>query len=394
MSQFDEVIERRGTCAGKYDGLELLYGNADLLPMWVADMDFKAPKEVVEAVVKRAEHGVFGYSMFGSYYTDAPIKWHEKRNHITYKKDSIFFTQSVLRSLNLAILGLTNEGDSVMISVPTYGLFAKVPKGAKRNWVSSHLRKTGNTYEIDFQDFEETIIQNEVKLYILCNPHNPTGRVWTEEELMTILSICKRHGVLVVSDEIHSDLIMPGQTFIPAMKVAREIGYDQSLMVLTAPTKTFNMAGLQVSYYIVENEELKQKMAEAKAYTYVSDLLNNFSYISMEAAYEYGDCYVDELTEYIYDNYRYMVRELEKQCPQVEVTDLQATYLTWLNVNYLNTTEEKLRVAMVEHGLAIETSQDFFEEEDLCIRVNLACPRETMVEGIKRLIAGINSFTK
>lgn len=392
MSQFDEVIERRGTCAGKYDGLKLLYGNADLLPMWVADMDFKAPKEVIEAVVKRAEHGVFGYSMFGSFYTDAPINWHEKRNNITYKKDSIFFTQSVLRSLNLAILGLTNEGDSVMISIPTYGPFAKVPAEAKRNWVGSHLRKTGHSYEIDFQDFEETIIKNNVKLYILCNPHNPTARVWTEKEIVTILSICKKHQVLVVSDEIHSDLIMPGQTFIPAMKVAREIDYDQSLMVLTAPTKTFNMAGLQVSYYIVENKELQAKMAEAKAYTHVSDLLNNFSYISLEAAYEHGDSYVDELTAYIYENYQYMSKELEQHCPTVEVTDLQATYLTWLNVNYLNTTEEVLRKTMVEHGLAIQTSQNFFEKDDLCIRVNLACPKESLKKGIAMLVNGINSL--
>ncbi|MDF0479023.1 PatB family C-S lyase [Vagococcus sp. PNs007] len=392
MNKFDEIIERRGTGSVKYDGLEMLYGDADLLPMWVADMDFKVPEEVTKALVERAQHGVFGYTLPDPNHTIAPVEWHEKRNSISYDRESIFFTSSVLCSLNLMIVGLTEEDDTVMMSMPTYGPFVKVPTGAKRNWVGSSLVKSESTYNYDFEEFEKQLIENDVKLYILCNPHNPTGRVWLEEEIERVLEICHKHNVIVISDEVHSDLIMPGHSFTPAMKVARKLGYSEEIVILTAPTKTFNMAGLQVSYYIVENEEYKVKINEAKDYTHVSDLLNSFSYVAMKAAYEHGSDYVDELTSYIYSNYLYMKEVLADKCEFVKVTDLQATYLTWLDVSSLGISEENLRVQLVKSGLAVETSQDFFEINDVCIRINLACPRSVIKEGITRLVSALNEL--
>lgn len=394
MSKFDEIIERRGSHCGKYDGLGLLYGNPDLLPMWVADMDFYPPKEVVEAIEKRAHHGVFGYSLFGSFYREAPVKWHQQQNDITYKEDSIFFTSSILKGLNLAVIAFTEEGDNVLLSMPSYGPFVHVTTGAKRNWIGTDLIMNGSQVEFDFEDFETKIINNDIKLYVLCNPHNPTGRIWTEDEIEKMMRICQKHNVLMVSDEVHSDLIMPGHTFVPAMKVARKIDFDQSLCVLIAPTKTFNLAGIQVAYYIVENEVLLGKIKEAEAYTHSSDLLNNFSCLAMEAAYEHGATYVKELTEYVYGNYKYMRSEIERECPQVVITDLQATYLVWLNVDYLNVTEDAMRDSLVAHGLALETSKDFFEHDKRYMRVNIACPRETVEKGTKLIIECLKDLEK
>lgn len=394
MSQFDVVIDRYDTSAIKYDGLAKLYGKSDLLPMWVADMDFQAPKEVVEAVVARAQHGIYGYALDGDYYKNYPVAWQEKQHHIKYDPNSVFFTPSVLSSLNLAILAFTEENDKIMMSVPTYGPFVNIPTAANRPWVGSDLKKVGDTYTFDWKDFEQKIVENDVKIYILCNPHNPTGRVWTEEELIKVINICQKYGVFVISDEIHSDLIMPGQTFVPLMKVARQLGYQAEVMIMSSPTKTFNLAGLQVSYYLLENQSRQDKMAKVANYNHVSGQLNNFAYISMVAAYEYGSTYVSELTSYIYENYLYLKEELASHCPKAALTDLQATYLTWLNVDYLEITEEALKDETIAQGLAIQTNSDFFEVNDVCLRINLACPRATLKKGVALLIASLKALEK
>lgn len=393
MSQFDEVINRRGTNSKKYDRLLVQYGDADLLPMWVADMDFKAPQAVIDALVKRAAHGIYGYPLEGAFHREAVVKWHEKRNGITYEPTTIFYTPTVVNSINLAILAFTEEQDSVMMSIPAYGPFVTIPENAKRQCVTNQLKVIEGEYVFDFPSFEAAIIKHQVKLYILCHPHNPTGRVWTAEELETLLRICQKHHVMVLSDEIHSDLIMPGQSFVPTMSVARKIGYSDRVMVLSSPTKTFNLAGLQVSYYILEDLELQKKLSAVRDYILSTDRLNGFSFVGLEAAYEHGDSYVDELTTYVYQNYLYLKAELSKHCPLVTVSDLQATYLPWIQVDKLGITEEALKAATQAHGLAIQTSGDFFQTEPLAIRINLACPRTIAEKGIDLLIKSLLSFS-
>lgn len=392
FSYFDQVIDRRGTIAGKWDGLDFMYGQSDLIPMWVADTDFRAPREVVAAVIERAKHGIYGYGFYGFAYKDGPIAWHEERNQITYKADSLYFTPNVVVSLNNVVRALTEEGDKVIVFNPTYGPLEKQPRYAKRQIVRAKLLKDGGRYEIDFQAFEELIREQAIKLFILCNPHNPTGRVWSEQELIKLVTICQRYGIPIVSDEIHSDLIMPGQTFTPIMAVARHLNFDQEVVMLSAPTKTFNMAGLQVSYYMTENKEYADKINQVKEYSHTSDLLNSFGYLALTKAYEHGADYVDTLNEYIFSNYEYLVCELKTHCPIAEVTKLEATYLVWIEVSSLELTGKELRSKMVDSGVAIQSGDDFFEEDGLFFRVNIACPRETLEQGLKAIVSCLKAL--
>lgn len=385
VDYFNEVIDRRGTISGKWDGLEVMYGQSELVPMWVADTDFRAPREVIEAVCERAKHGIYGYAFYGFPYKEAPIAWHQRRNQIAYEEDSLFFTPNVVVSLNNIVRALTEEGDKVLLFNPTYGPLEKQPVFANRQIVRARLLNPHSRYEIDFQGMEQLVKDHEIKLFILCNPHNPTGRVWTESELSQLLKICQRKGIPIVSDEIHSDLIMPGQRFTPMMKVARALEYEQEVIILNAPTKTFNLAGLQVSYYITENKAYVEKINQVKDYSHTSDLLNSFAYLAMTKAYEHGADYVDTLKEYVYDNYLYLVNELAV-CPFAKVTKLEATYLVWIDVSSLPLTGQELRGKMVASGVAIQPGDDFFEEEGLFFRVNIGCPRKTLEQGVQRIV--------
>ena len=389
---FDQVIDRRGTIAGKWDGLEFLYGNSDLIPMRVADTDFRPPREVVGAVIERAKHGIFGYGFYGFPYKDAVIDWHQRRNQITYQKDSVFFTPNVLVSLNNVVRALTEEGDQVLLFNPTYGPLEKEPLFAKREIVRAKLLKEAGYYEIDFNALTQLIEDHQIKLFILCNPHNPTGRVWAEEELIQLVTLCQANNIPIVSDEIHSDLIMPEQHFTPLMKVARALDYDQVVM-LSAPTKTFNLAGLQASYYITDNQDFVKKIDQIKAYSHTGDLLNSFAYLALSKAYEYGADYVDSLNEYLFSNYEYLVEEL-KPFSFVEVTKLEATYLVWIELLSINLTGKELRTKMVESGVAIQSGDDFFEEDGLFFRVNIGCPRETLKAGLKAIVACLSELAK
>ncbi|MGX7014451.1 MalY/PatB family protein [Vagococcus silagei] len=392
FSYFDKMVDRVGSGSAKWDGLELYYGKSGIVPMWVADTDFRAPQEVIDAIIKRAEHGVFGYSLTGEFYKDAPINWHLKRNNIEYKKENIFFVPNVVVALNNTLRAITNQGDTVLVLNPTYGPLEKQPIFTERKPVVSKMKKVGKVFKIDFEDFEKKIIDNDVKAYILCNPHNPTGRVWSKSELKQMFEICKKHNVIIISDEIHGDLIMPGNKYTPAMEVARKINYEQRLVMLSAPTKTFNMAGLQVAYYMTENKEFQEKINKVKEYSKTTDLLNSFSYIALEKSYEYGGEYVDTLTEYLYSNYNYLKSELAQKCPELEVTNLEATYLVWIDASKLPLSGPELRQKMVDYGVAIQTGEDFFEEDELYFRVNIGCPRETLEKGVAAIVSCIQSI--
>ncbi|MBP1042390.1 aminotransferase class I/II-fold pyridoxal phosphate-dependent enzyme [Vagococcus sp. BWB3-3] len=357
---FDKVIERRGTNSGKWDNWQT-EGTGQLVAMGIADTDFRPPREVVTAVIERAQHGIFGYGKYGENYRESVMDWHLKRHQIHYQKESIFFTPNVLVALNNVVRALTEEGERIMLFNPTYGPLEQQPLFAKREVVRARLLKKGNRYEIDMAALEE-LMATEVKLFILCHPHNPTGRVWTEPELKAIVTSCQRHGVLIVFDEIHSDIIMPDQHFIPLMAVARELNYNQNVISLNAPTKTFNSSGLQVAYYIAENPDHVEKINQVRAYSHTTD--------------------------YIYGNYHYLLQALAA-VPQVRVTALEGTYLAWLDVSALNVSEEDLRTRLVTSGVAILSNSDFFEE-NLFIRVNLATARQTLEKGVAALVQGLS----
>lgn len=396
ISYFDKVINREGTIAGKWDGREIIFGKKDIIPMWVADTDFRAPMELIEAMEKRVANGAFGYAFYGGKYTDVIIDWQERRNNVSYKKESIFYINNVVLTISTVVRALTAEGDNIIVSTPSYGPLIKAPTAARRNVIKFPMTRVGNKYQIDFEKFEKSIEENDVKMYILCNPHNPTGKVWTKEELIRVFEICQRHDVIVISDEIHSDLILPGYHFTPAILAAREVGWDDHLIVASAPTKTFNIAGLQVSYYIVENQDFIKKINEEREYSKASDLLGLFGLIGIIETYKNGDSYVDALTDYLAGNFAYLKQELAAKYPSAKVTDAEATYLAWIDVTYLTEkgiTPEKLKKSMVDHGVGIQTTEDFFAE-DLCFRINLACPRTTLEQGLACVISCLNELSQ
>lgn len=381
---FDKVIDRRGTNSGKWDDWKT-YGTGELIAMGIADTDFRPPREVLAAIIKRAQHGIFGYGKYGEDYRESVMAWQRERHQIGYEKESIFFTPNVVVALNNVVRALTTEGDRIMLFNPTYGPLEQQPLFARREIVRNRLLKKGNHYEIDREALEKQMA--EVKLFILCHPHNPTGRVWTEEELRVIVTSCQRQGVLIVSDEIHSDIIMPNQTFVSLMAVARELNYAQSVIILNAPTKTFNLSGLQVAYYIAENPDHVEKINQVRAYSHTTDLLNSFAYIALTQAYAHGAPYVDSMIDYIHGNYQYLLKAL-KMVPQIKVTVLEGTYLAWIDVSSLDLSEQTLRTRLVASGVAILSSKDFFEE-NLFIRVNLATARQTLEKGVAAIIQGL-----
>lgn len=232
------------------------------------------------------------------------------------------------------------------------------------------------------------VLMADVKLFVFCHPHNPTGRVWNEEELSGMVRCCQQQGVLIVSDEIHSDIIMPNQKFVPLMAVARELDYAQNVVILNAPTKTFNLSGLQVAYYVAENPDHVEKINQVRAYSHTTDLLNSFAYLALTQAYAHGASYVDSLIAYIYDNYHYLVSAL-RVVPWAKVTVLEGTYLAWIDVSSLNLSEQALRTRLVASGVAILSSRDFYED-NFFIRVNLATARQTLKKGVAAIVQALS----
>ena len=395
-SFFDQVIERKGTGSVKWDGCGPLYGADDLIPMWVADTDFRAPKELTDAMQHRLDNQIFGYANNSEMTLKKIAAWHEKRNQINYDLSHIFLMNNVVQAISTVVRALTVEDDSILVLTPSYGPLINTPTASKRQVFKLPMVRKNQQYQVDRDLFEQAIIEQEIKLFILCNPHNPTGKVWTHEELTGLFEICQRHNVKILADEIHSDLIYPDQMFTPAMQVAREIGWQQQLVITNAPTKTFNIAGLQAAYYIVENPTFIELIQEERAYTGVGDSLSIFGYLGIEVPYSQSENYVDTLMNYIQGNYHYVQEQLQQEIPQAKIIEAQATYLIWVDVTYLaekGVTKEQLKQAMVDHGVAISTGEDFFEEE-LFMRVNIGCPKAILTEGIKRMVSGLKYLSQ
>lgn len=394
MHKFDEIVNRRGTDSVKWNGQTTKYSSNDLFPMWVADTDFKTDTAIIDAIVARAKHGVFGYTSAEGLCHDAIIDWHQSRNNIVYSSESIGFSPSVLTTIQLLLHTVTEESDHVMIVLPTYGPFHSVTTNAKRQVVGVNLLDNDGKYMMDYEAMEGQIIAHDVKAFILCNPHNPTGRVWSEVELQKILEICKKHNVFVISDEIHGDIIMPGEKFTPAMSVARGINYADQIAIVTSPTKTFNLASIQVSYFMVDNPALKIEMQEKANYLGVMLGVNVFGLHALCAAYAHGASYVDTLNSYIYTNYEYLLTTVLSHYPTVRVTALEATYLVWVDLSALQVSEDEVQAAMQAAGISVQTKTDFFEEGTLHMRVNVATPFAQLVQGVEYIVAGLAKLTR
>ncbi|QOX63418.1 pyridoxal phosphate-dependent aminotransferase [Anoxybacterium hadale] len=380
---FDEIIERKGTNCIKYDFACERGKPEGLLPLWVADMDFRTPPEVVEALAKASQHGIFGYSEVKLPYFEAVHNW--LTEHIGWETEEgwLVKTPGVVFAISTAIRALTETGDSILIQRPVYYPFTHVILDNDRKLVNNPLVYENGRYEIDFEDFESKIKENDVKLFVLCNPHNPVGRVWTKEELIRMGEICVRHQVTVVSDEIHADFIYPGHQHLVFSSLKPE--FADLTITCTAPSKTFNLAGLQVSNIFISNKGLRREFRKEIGRTGYGQL-NTMGLIACQAAYEKGALWLQELKEYLIGNLSFIREFLNRELPEVVLVEPEGTYLVWLDFQKLGLTEKELEHLIVDKAkLWLDEGTMFGPEGDGFQRFNIACPRATLEAAFHQL---------
>jgi cysteine-S-conjugate beta-lyase len=381
-------VDRLGTNSMKWDALYESYGDEDLIPMWIADMEFKTPEVVIEAIKLRIEHGVFGYSFVPDSYYNSVINWEKNKHNYEIDKEWIRFSTGVVVGLYSFVNAFTKPNDSVIIITPVYYPFHNAVKDTGRNLVTSELINTNGVYTIDFENFENSIIENDVKLFIQCSPHNPVGRVWTEKELDKILSICKRHNVLVISDEIHQDIIIGDCKQIPSAIVSGG-EYANNLITITSPSKTFNLAGLLNSQIIISNEEIRSKY-DAYTETLHKTEVNIIGLTAAEAAYNHGQEWLDALLSVIRYNYKYVKEKLNEKAPKIIITPLEGTYLAWLDLRgYIDPNETKAFI-QDKCRLAVDYGEWFSEDNKGFIRLNMATDPKYVEKAVDNIIKNIN----
>ena len=387
--RFDEQIARDRTYSVKWDRTEAVFQTKEeILPMWVADMDFKPPEGVLGAMKERLEHGIFGYTFVDDEVTDTVRHWMKTRHGWGVERSWISYSTGVVPSLAKTVLAFTEPGERVLIQSPVYPPFFSVVKENGREVENCQLMESDGDYRIDFTAFEESAAKPDVKLFFLCSPHNPVGRVWTKEELTALADICLAHDVVIVADEIHSDLIMDGQTHVPMASLSEDISHQT--VTLSAPSKTFNLAGLQASFVIAENKAHRKKLAEVDR-SQGNFTLNTFGILAMKASYETGSEWLSELNTYIEENAKTVQAFLEKEVPEIRMAAPEATYLLWLDCRALGLDDKALEKLFVEEGkIGFNWGHTFGAGGEGFVRMNVACPRATVEEGLERMKAAIN----
>ncbi|SFD65143.1 cystathione beta-lyase [Paenibacillus catalpae] len=374
---FDEVVNRRNTNSTKWDTSQ---EHEDIIPMWVADMDFKAADPIIRAMEKKLAHGIFGYAHISDAYYEAEINWWRNRHHCEIEKEWIAFTPGVIPALSAAIQAFTVAGDKVLIQTPVYNAFSIVVTNNGREIVENELINDGASYEIDFEDFEAKASDERVKLFILCNPHNPVGKVWRKEELERLSDICLRHNVLVLADEIHRDLVFDGQPYVPFVSVDR-----MNAITCTSPSKTFNLAGLKMANVIVPDKEHKEKLIHALHVNGLHDP-NVFGIEAVIAAYNEGEEWLDQLLVYLKSNRDYFLSFVQDKLPELKVITPESTYLMWLDCSSVGIGSEELsRRLLEEAGLRINEGSIYGKSGDGFIRINIGCTRAVLTDGLERL---------
>lgn len=385
---FNREVIRRGTDSTKWGSLSHLFGNEDAIPMWVADMDFKSPDAVVKALTERAEHGVYGYGRRGDEYYQPVSAWLKKRHGWDVPTDWMFHSPGVLTGLSFLLTLLTDKNDGIMIQTPVYHPFAHIIENLQRTVVNNPLRLTEDgTYKMDLAHLRQEA--NRAKVLILCNPHNPVGRVWSREELQELSDVCAEQGIFVIADEIHSDLIMPGFKHTPFASLSESVANNCATFI--APSKTFNLAGLQSAISIIADEALRERYKHTLS-TYHLTSPNIFGALAQTTAYESGEEWLDELLPYIADNAAFVGGYLREHAPEIKVTPLEGTYLMWLDFRSLGLDDKELaeftnKVA----GVAMNQGHTFGAGGSGFVRMNIACPRSQVTEAVERIVKAVRA---
>lgn len=373
---FDEVIDRKSSNSIKWSG------NDDLLPMWIADMDFKVADEILEAMKKTIDHGIIGYDDRPDSFYESIIQWVRTRYNWEIKKEWLVFTPGVVSGLSISVNAFSKEGDKVIIQPPVYPPFYSVIENNNRIVEENSLKNNGNRYEIDITDLENKI-DEKTKMVIICNPHNPVGRVWQREELETFGNLCIKNNIIMVSDDIHCDLAFKGHKYTPLASISDE--FANNTITFMAPSKTFNIAGLFASVAIIPNEDLR------KLYNGIIENIgightNGLSIVGFEAAYKYGSSWFSEVLKYIEDNADFAVDYISKNIPEVKVYKPEGTFLMWLDFSSLGKTSEEIDKLLINKGkVQLNDGTTFGIGGEGFFRLNIGCPRKVLEDGLKRI---------
>lgn len=379
---FDEIVPREGTNCIKYDAREKMFGNGSVLPLWVADMDFKTPDFIADAVKKRAEHEIYGYTFKPDSYFSSIVGWMKRRHNWEIQKEWISFSPGVVAGLTLAVETFSKPGDEVIVQPPVYFPFFDTVKGTKRKMVENPLKLKNGRYTFDFDDLKSKISEN-TRLLLLCNPQNPGGMVWTKEELQELSDICLENKIMVISDEIHSDLIFNGYKHTPFATLSEEAA--QNCMICMAPSKTFNVAGLSTSLVIIPNKTLFNRYERTMGVGHLG-MGNIFGSVALEAAYTHGDEWLEQMLVYLWDNFRLLDDFFKSRLPKVRVIKPEATYLVWLDFTAYGMNDTKLLKFVVEQaGVGLNNGGKFGAGGDGWLRINIGCPRSILKEALESL---------
>lgn len=389
MTTFEQVIERRKTRSVKWDLMETIYGiedASDILPMWIADMDFAAPKAVIDALHERIEHPIFGYSFMCEGCKTAVQDWLLSRHGWQTQNEWMLFHHGVVPAIATVVETFTQKGDRVLVTPPVYPPFFSVPEKQGRQVVESALIEKDGLYILDFSSFEEQLKQG-VKLFILCNPHNPAGIVWSKETLQEIIRLCAKYDTLILSDEIHGDLVFPENQHLPLVTLAGEEA--DRIITCVAPTKTFNLAGIQASVMISTDSKKREKLQE-NALAHGQMELSPFAAAALTAAYEHGAAWLEELKLTLSSHMDYAIDKITNAVPGVQIQKPQSTYLLWIDYRGTGLTEETVMKLLLTKGkLALEPGSKYGEHGKGFLRMNIACPFETLEDGVKRFITAL-----
>jgi len=388
---FDKIIDRRDTDSIKYDFAKDWGKPEGILPLWVADMDFRTPPCVIAALVSKSRHGIFGYSETRADYYETLRNWFSRQFNWNVQPDWIVNTPGVVFAIYAAVRAITDERDAVLIQQPVYNPFSKAVLLNRRKLVVNQLVYSQGKYTIDFSDFEEKIINNNVKLFILCSPHNPVGRVWTREELVRLGELCLKYGVIVVSDEIHADFTYPGHRHLVFAGVKPE--FSEITITCTAPTKTFNLAGLQISNIFIENADIKRRFKNELTKCGCGQP-NIMGITACRAAYAGGSEWLAELKEYLSGNLDFLRSFLRQKLPQIKLVEPEGTYLAWLDFGALGFDDKELESFIEnEAGLWLDPGTKFGAGGEGFQRINIACPRTVLKKALTQLEQAVNRIS-
>jgi cystathionine beta-lyase len=388
---FYEIWERTATDSMKWSKSYLKgnFGDEELLPMWIADMDFKVPQPIIDAILQRASHGIFGYGMVDDQFLQVVVNWQKRRNNWKIEKDWILFTPGIIPALNFITQCFCLLGDKVVIQSPVYYPFKNIIESNGCHVANNPLIYKEGRYTMDFSHLEEIVQDTRVKMLILCSPHNPVGRVWTYEELKRLGEICIRNGVLIVSDEIHGDLIFKGNKHIPFGSISEEFAMNS--IICTAPTKTFNLAGIQCSNIIIKNKRLRDDLTNKLLSIDITP--NSFAYVAQIAAYSEGEEWLEQLLSYLEGNVRFIEDFVKEKLPGVTFVKPEATYLAWLDFSKLTQNHSELEELMRKKaGLALDEGYIFGKGGEGFERINFACPREILERALINIEKAVSVY--